>query len=109
MGGCVSSVMSYQNSRSVNDAPIYASLINYGTINEKFTEDEADRSGIYRCARLIDKEHEAYLHDWYYGENALQTMYRNRERWADNHAIAFRKVKNVQEMITDDKGKQREW
>ncbi|KAL7697288.1 long chain fatty acid CoA ligase [Lotmaria passim] len=109
MGGCVVSLMEVRNSTSLVDAPHYSNRLAYGMINQKVTEDEEDRSGVYRCARVSDAQHTEY-YNWYDGPNILQRLEENCKTRADTRAMAYRTVeKVVKEPRTDENGKTREW
>jgi long-chain acyl-CoA synthetase len=109
MGGCVVSLMEVRNSTTLVDAPHYSKRLSYGLINQKVTEDEEDRSGVYRCAGVSDAQHTEY-YNWYDGPNILQRLEKNCKERGDRRAIAYRAVdKVVKEPKTDEKGRTRDW
>ncbi|CCW71313.1 unnamed protein product [Phytomonas sp. Hart1] len=110
MGGCVISIMRWRNSISTKDSECYSERITYGPINKKVTPDEPDRSGIYRYARVTDKEHKFFSTNFYDGENILQSLERNCKERDTQNAIFYRKIKKMtKEKKIDAKGKERVW
>ncbi|KAG5488269.1 hypothetical protein LSCM4_08346 [Leishmania orientalis] len=109
MGGCVVSMMEMLNSIKLVESPDFAGRLTYGVINRRVTEDEADRSGVYRCARLTDEQH-AKCCNWYDGPNVLQRISTICRERSGRNAMAYRSVeKVVKEATTDEKGRTREW
>ncbi|KAG5488121.1 hypothetical protein LSCM1_08187 [Leishmania martiniquensis] len=109
MGACVVSVMEVLNSTRLVEAPDFAARLRYGVINRRVTDDEADRSGVYRCARLTDEEH-AQRSRWYDGPNILQRLSTICRERSGRPAMAYRTVdKVVKETTVDEKGRAREW
>ncbi|KAK7194843.1 long-chain-fatty-acid-CoA ligase [Novymonas esmeraldas] len=109
MGGCVVSVMELQNIFSLVQYRDFEARRDYGVINERISADEADRSGVFRCARLTDAQH-TECYNWYDGPNVLQRLSTICRERADQHAMAYRDVEKVaKESKTDDHGRTREW
>ncbi|CAJ1014209.1 AMP-binding enzyme, putative [Leishmania lindenbergi] len=109
MGACVVSVMKMRNSLSLAEAPDFAARRVYGVINQRVTEDEEDRSGVYRCARLTDEQHAEYS-NWYDGPNLLERLATICKERSEQHAMAYRTVeKVVKETTQDAKGRAQEW
>ncbi|GET85405.1 long chain fatty acyl coA synthetase, putative [Leishmania tarentolae] len=109
MGGCVVSLMEVRNSTRLVENPEFAARRDYGVINERITDDEADRSGVYRCARLTDAQH-AECSNWYDGPHLLQRLSSICTEHRDQRAMAYRTVeKVVKEPVKDEKGNTREW
>ncbi|CCW64193.1 unnamed protein product [Phytomonas sp. EM1] len=110
MGVCLVSAMKWRNNISLKDSECYANRIKYGCVNKKVTPDEADCSGIYRYAKLSDKEHESFSNDFYAGENILQSLERMCNERATRNVISYRKINKVtNEKKIDAKGKERVW
>ncbi|CAC9436692.1 putative fatty acyl CoA syntetase 1 [Leishmania infantum JPCM5] len=109
MGGCVVSLMEVLNSTRLVEHPDFAARRVYGVINQRVTEDEADRSGVYRCARLTDAQH-VECFNWYDGPTILQRLAIICTERGDQRAMAYRTVeKVVKESTKDEKGGTREW
>lgn len=111
MGSCLATLMDKRASLSVVEETFFAKRLSYGELNSKVTEDQDDRSGIYRCANVTDSEHQHYFNDPYYGKNVLQELKEKCETCKHKNAIAYRKVlKIVNEQHSDPvTGKEKTW
>ncbi|KPI82768.1 putative fatty acyl CoA synthetase 2 [Leptomonas seymouri] len=98
MGGCMSSVMEWQNSQSVNVHPIIADYNAYGSEADALPGTQTlGYSPIYRFANTSDEENAEYA-----------DRYRNRKHWlervkdraqfsADHPAISYRVIERVEQ------------
>lgn len=110
MGGCVVSVMARKNDGSLIEEPYFTARKDYGPVNEKITEDEADRSGVYRCTNLSEEDVKTSFEGWYNGENLLQELQRNCVTWKDRNAIAYRTIREItKEKTIGANGKEKAW
>lgn len=111
MGACLTTLMDKKASGSLVEEKYFKNRLEYGELNVKVTEDEADRSGIYRCANVTDEEHHHSYNDPYHGKNILQDLKEKCENCKNRNAIAYRKVLEVvNEKHTDPvTGKEKMW
>lgn len=111
MGNCVVSMMDKKGQKNLVDEPFFKERLTYGDLNVKITEDQPDRSGIYRCSHITDEEHKSFCTDYYTQKNVLQELKEIAAANPKKNAIAYRNLnKVVKEKVKDEKtGKEKDW
>lgn len=111
MGNCVVSMMDKKAQKNLVDEPYFKERLTYGDLNVKITDDQPDRSGIYRCSHITDEQHKSFFNDYYSKKNVLQELKEIAAANPQKNAIAYRNLnKVVKEKVKDEKtGKEKEW
>lgn len=102
MGSCLASLMDWRANGTLVDEKSFKNRLEYGVLNVKVTEDEEDRSGIYRSANVTDEEHQHFYEDAYNGKNVLQQVIEKCKSSPNNKAFAYRDILTITKDYKED-------